>query len=529
MDEATSLLEDTEQGSQRAAEYQIGVYRLPTSDRRAAANAPAPVKTVAAHGTATADATASRWRRFAISESLLLDIVKACDLALLALTSLIAYKLRASALADVNPYRYLAGTIAGSLLWVVAFKCSKFYTFSQLRQLGGLRDMAVLWTGVIVSLVILAFLLQISNQYSRGWLMIWYLGGLISLGASHIIAAGHIAFLTQNGLWSRNVIILGAGELGNRLAEHLRANPQLGWSPAGIFDDRSTRIVADQNSKRCGSFADALRFIRQNQVDCAVIALPLVAVSRILELVSSFRETPVDVSLLADGIAFELHNPALPNLAGIPVLPIAERPIKDWNAICKSVEDVVIATTGLVLSAPLLLVIAVAIKLDSLGPVLFRQPRLGFNQRQFLVYKFRTMYSELEDIMGDRLVRRGDRRVTRVGAVLRRLSLDELPQLFNVLRGEMSIVGPRPHPLNAKAKDKLYDEIVAGYASRHRVKPGITGWAQVNGWRGETDTYEKIERRVEHDLYYVENWSVGFDLWILLLTFWRPFCDKNAY
>jgi lipopolysaccharide/colanic/teichoic acid biosynthesis glycosyltransferase len=176
-----------------------------------------------------------------------------------------------------------------------------------------------------------------------------------------------------------------------------------------------------------------------------------------------------------------------------------------------------------------MLFIALAIKLDSRGPVFFRQPRLGFNQKIFHVYKFRTMYVADSDKLGDQLTRKGDKRITRLGNLLRKSSLDELPQLLNVLSGDMSIVGPRPHPLNAKAADKRYDEVVDGYAARHRVKPGITGWAQVNGWRGETDTYEKIEKRVEHDLSYIERWSVLFDLRIILRTAVHGFYHDNAF
>jgi exopolysaccharide biosynthesis polyprenyl glycosylphosphotransferase len=197
--------------------------------------------------------------------------------------------------------------------------------------------------------------------------------------------------------------------------------------------------------------------------------------------------------------------------------------------VLKAIEDKALSAVLLFFLAPLLLLVALAIKLDSPGPVLFRQKRYGFNNHLIGVYKFRTMHHHLRDEKAEKLVTRGDPRITRVGAFLRKTSIDELPQLLNVLKGEMSIVGPRPHALSAKAADRLYEEVVAEYAARHRVKPGITGWAQVMGWRGETDTVEKIQKRVEHDLYYIENWSLAFDFKILVLTFFALLKPENAY
>ena len=207
---------------------------------------------------------------------------------------------------------------------------------------------------------------------------------------------------------------------------------------------------------------------------------------------------------------------------------LGERPLKGWSAVRKMLFDRLAGGTLLLLASPVLLVIAVMIKLDSRGPVLFRQPRLGFNDGIFTLYKFRSMHAHAMDVMADRLTEREDPRITRVGRYLRRFSLDELPQLWNVVIGNMSLVGPRPHALNAKAADRLYAEVVAGYARRHRVKPGITGWAQVNGWRGETRTDEQIMNRVSHDLYYIENWSLGLDLKILAMTL-RELNSRQAY
>ena len=203
--------------------------------------------------------------------------------------------------------------------------------------------------------------------------------------------------------------------------------------------------------------------------------------------------------------------------------------MSDWSVALKAIEDRTLAALGLLVLSPLLALIAIAVKLDSRGPVFFRQARYGFNNESIGVYKFRSMYVDQCDAGAVRLVTKGDPRVTRVGAFLRRTSLDELPQLINVLRGALSLVGPRPHAMQAKAEGHIYDQVVEGYFARHKVKPGITGWAQVNGWRGETDTVEKIEQRVAHDMFYIENWSMLLDLKILALTPIALFTTKNAY
>ena len=208
---------------------------------------------------------------------------------------------------------------------------------------------------------------------------------------------------------------------------------------------------------------------------------------------------------------------------------LTRRPLKDWDAFAKRAFDLLVGGALLLATAPVMLAIALLIKLDSPGPVFFRQKRYGFNNRTIDVLKFRTMFHHARDPFGDRLTQRGDARITSIGALLRRTSLDELPQLLNVMRGEMSLVGPRPHALHAKAADRLYGDVVDGYARRHRVKPGITGWAQVNGWRGETRTEAQIENRVAHDLYYIENWSIGLDLKILVLTLWREMRSQHAF
>ncbi|MEN0040564.1 MAG: exopolysaccharide biosynthesis polyprenyl glycosylphosphotransferase, partial [Pseudomonadota bacterium] len=216
-------------------------------------------------------------------------------------------------------------------------------------------------------------------------------------------------------------------------------------------------------------------------------------------------------------------------VGSVPFLDVFDKPIADWDSVMKRTFDIVFSALGLIVLSPLMLLTAIAIKLDSKGPVIFRQKRFGFNNEVIDVLKFRSMYTDQADVAAKKVVTKNDPRVTKVGRFIRKSSIDELPQLVNVLRGELSLVGPRPHAVNAHTENKLWDEVVDGYFGRHKVKPGVTGWAQVNGWRGEVDNPEKIQKRVEHDLYYIENWSVLFDLYICIITPIKLLNTENAY
>jgi Undecaprenyl-phosphate glucose phosphotransferase len=278
-----------------------------------------------------------------------------------------------------------------------------------------------------------------------------------------------------------------------------------------------------------GTIDDLLRFARHNPVDQVVLALPWSAERRLLGCVRKLRSLAVDVRLCPDHIGFHLPHRGVVHVAGVPLLGVLERPLSGWASVVKAVEDRALAALLLVLVAPLMLLLALAVRLTSPGPALFRQKRLGFNNEVIEVYKFRSMRLDQCDAgTGPRLAQatRHDPRITPLGRLLRRTSLDELPQLLNVLRGDMSIVGPRPH---AVAHNQQYARLIDEYLARHRVKPGITGWAQVNGLRGETDTLAKMEQRVQHDLFYIENWSLGLDLKIILMTLLVAFTDPNAY
>jgi Undecaprenyl-phosphate glucose phosphotransferase len=299
----------------------------------------------------------------------------------------------------------------------------------------------------------------------------------------------------------------------------------------GLFDDRSGErsppIVA--GVPKLGTVADLVRFTRLTRVDLVLVSLPLTAEERVLQMVRKLWVLPVDVRLAAHMNRLRFRPRAYSYIGNVPVLDIFDKPIADWNMVMKTVFDRVVGLLILIALSPVMLATAIAVKLDSPGPILFRQRRLGFNNEVVEIFKFRSLYHEHADPNARQVVTKGDSRVTWVGRFIRKTSLDELPQLFNVLRGELSLVGPRPHAIEAPTANRLWEEVVDSYFARHRVKPGLTGWAQINGWRGELDTQEKLQNRVECDLYYIENWSLGFDLYILFRTPFALLRSENAY
>ncbi len=302
-------------------------------------------------------------------------------------------------------------------------------------------------------------------------------------------------------------MIVGGGTAGAELIRALEASPETDIRICGVFDDRGDGRVARTvgGYPLLGNVDELVEFGRNSRVDLLIVTLPIAAESRLLQLFKKLWVLPVDIRLSAHSNTLRFRPRTYSYIGNVPFIDVLDRPIADWDFVAKWIFDKTVALARIVLLLPLFLLIALAVKLDSRGPVLFRQKRYGFNNERIDVYKFRSIYVDQTDHRASKLVTKNDPRVTRVGRFIRRTSLDELPQLFNVLKGELSLVGPRPHA------DQLYHDVVDGYYARHRVKPGITGWAQVNGWRGETDTSEKIHRRVEHDLYYIESTAVLHD------------------
>ena len=376
------------------------------------------------------------------------------------------------------------------------------------------------WAATAMFMLTMGFLFKISDTYSRAWAILWFFGGGLILCFVRAGGTVWLRRLKQRGLFNQRVAIFGAGPQGHRLAHYILGNQKLTIDLLGFFDDRNDDRLekGDDEVALNGNLEGLLQAIRLGLVDQVIVALPWSAEARLQDVVGRLAITPIRIRLAPDLASFAFAQRPLVMLGDLPVMTLFERPISGFDQILKKIEDFVLGLSVTLLLAPLLLLIAIAIKLDSKGPVFFRQPREGFNNRKFHIWKFRSMHQDMAEVEAIHQARRGDPRVTRIGRFLRRTSLDELPQLFNVISGEMSLVGPRPHAESTRAGDRLFGEVVATYAARHKVKPGMTGWAQVNGWRGETDTEEKLVRRLEHDLYYIENWSVLFDLYILLRT-----------
>jgi Undecaprenyl-phosphate glucose phosphotransferase len=323
-----------------------------------------------------------------------------------------------------------------------------------------------------------------------------------------------------------------ADENGSSLINALARQQDSDLRIIGIFDDRSEERAPATvaGHQKLGTIDDLVRVARRTRIDLVLVSLPISAENRILEMLKKLWVLPVDIRLAAHNAKLRFRPRAYSYVGNVPVLDVADKPITDWDVVVKWLFDRIVGAIALIAASPIMLLTALAIKLDSRGPVFFKQKRYGFNNELIEVYKFRSMLVDRCDAMAAKLVSKGDPRLTRIGAFIRKASIDELPQLINVVfMGNLSLVGPRPHALHAKAADRLYDEAVDGYFARHRVKPGITGWAQINGWRGETDTEEKIQRRVEHDVYYIENWSVLLDLYILAKTPLALASAKNAY
>jgi Undecaprenyl-phosphate glucose phosphotransferase len=395
----------------------------------------------------------------------------------------------------------------------------RFYDWRMVRA--QLRKPLTVWSGVALAFslpLVFAFAVGGSIPFSREWWGLWlliYCGYIVVSRVGLTYLAAHARTISA----VRRAVIVGAGENGRDALDHLRKFDDVGIEVVGFLDDRTERIPDSYDGVPVrGGTELAETLVANGDADLVIIALPWQASDRINALVAQLSRWPADIFVAPGRLGLMYSDRPRYRLGGMPLLSMKDKPISEWAAVMKRVEDLALAIPAILLLSPLLLAVAAAIKLDSKGPVFFKQRRYGFNNNLIEVFKFRSMYTDKTDMAGAQLTLRNDPRITRVGAFIRKTSIDELPQLFNVLLGDMSVVGPRPHAVEAKAGELLYHEAVDGYASRHRVKPGITGWAQCNGWRGETDTQHKIVKRVEHDLYYIENWSVLFDMLIIVKT-----------
>jgi Undecaprenyl-phosphate glucose phosphotransferase len=380
---------------------------------------------------------------------------------------------------------------------------------------------------------VLLFMHKSLNQFdyiSQQQLLAWFVGGLLLMNLERLLLVMIYRRLMDRGFFLQNAVILGATENGKRLAEYMAQNQDIRSGIWGFIDDRIGRLPKTMaDLPLLGNTQDLERLIRDEKVTQVLVALPWSAENRMDYIIRELRRLPVNVLLVPDMVAFRHAHNRITEVANLPMFNASQVPLHGWSPLFKRVEDIVLSTLAILLLSPLMLLTAVAIKLDSPGPVLFWQKRYGYNNRLITVCKFRSMRTDQADATATQQTVRGDTRITRVGRFIRKTSLDELPQLFNVFAGSMSMVGPRPHATATKAAGILFEQAVKEYTSRHRVKPGITGLAQINGFRGETDTVEKIEKRVEFDLEYIENWSVWFDIYILLRTVPAVLFSREAF
>jgi len=377
------------------------------------------------------------------------------------------------------------------------------------------RDVLAGWILIVGLLITLGWATRTIGSFDEEVLLAWVVATpLVMFAAQMLVPLTLPRLLKAEGL-QRVAVIVGAGSLGKKLAERIHSTPFLGVTVAGYFDDRAADRLGDPEAgKILGTTEQLAHYVKSHKVDLIYLALPMGSHPRVLKLLDELCDTTASVYFAPDIFLFDLIQARMDTIGGMPVLAVCETPFYGVNSIVKRVSDVVLASLIVVLIAPLLAALALGVKLSSPGPILFRQRRYGLDGQEIVVYKFRSM-TVTEDGPVVKQATRNDARVTPFGAFIRKTSLDELPQFINVLQGRMSIVGPRPHAI---AHNEMYRKLIKSYMIRHKVKPGITGWAQVNGLRGETDTVEKMKARIEYDLDYLRHWSLSLDLRIIWKT-----------
>jgi Undecaprenyl-phosphate glucose phosphotransferase len=493
---------------------------------RMSATAPIPL-----HAGRLAD-TRSVDRLSIISPTVLRGAVRLADFAIVTALGLMIADLYINETGVLGNARYITAAGMTGVALIAALELLGLYSLRVFSSFVGKAPAIILgWTIAFAGLVATIFFLKIGADISRVWLAAWYITGAAALVAERFLVAWKMRSWAKSGRLYQRAVIYGAGSVTEDLIAQLEADTDSSIRIAGIYDDRDDDRAPRQVSgyPRHGGLDDLIATSRTTRFDLVIVALPLAAEDRLTNVVRRISVLPADIKMPARATTLRFSPRTYSHVGSVAMIDLYDKPIADWGTISKWLFDKVVGALALVLLAPIMALIAAAVKLDSKGPVLFRQKRYGFNNELIEVYKFRSMFTEQSDAAASKLVTKDDPRVTRVGRIIRKTSLDELPQLINVLRGDLSLVGPRPHAVQAKAGTQLYDDVVDGYFARHKVRPGITGWAQINGWRGETDTEEKIHKRVEHDLYYIENWSVFFDLYILLKTPMSLLKSENAY
>ena len=453
------------------------------------------------------------------------SVLKLADWAIVALSALLAHRLHLGTwkLSDDAPIILLS---ALSISVVVFPRLTKPGVRGE-SIWNQLHSVATAWCVTFVSLsFILQFFALNVNQYS--WTLHWFWVCLLTLTGFRFIVFTVLSYFRSLGFNFRKVLVVGAGNKGSMIIRQIQNNPGCGFVVDGIFDDQPELHGSFfEGLPILGTLSDISNYLSKHEIDQVWLALPLSANKKIENLFEELMDFSIEIHIIFDSFNFDLlARSTVTAIAGVPSVVYHPLPVSGINRLLKNFEDKILAFLLIVALSPVMLLIALLIRFTP-GPILFRQMRLGWNNENIEIWKFRTMYvSQVNENEMTVQASRDDARITRIGRFLRRSSLDELPQFFNVLQGKMSLVGPRPHAIK---HNEFYGERIANYMHRHRVKPGITGWAQVNGWRGETDTLEKMEMRVKHDLYYIKHWSLTLDLQILWMTLFKGFFHKNAY
>tara|TARA_R110001592_G_C13192961_1_gene753488 strand:- start:42292 stop:43680 length:1389 start_codon:yes stop_codon:yes gene_type:complete len=383
-----------------------------------------------------------------------------------------------------------------------------------------LTSIFVAWNIVFAVLIFLAAITKTTADFSRAWLLIWYAGGFVLLFLQRLSLRSFLRVMRGKGFNLRHVVIIGSNEVGDQVLERIVDSVDSGFNIKAYFTD--DKKEESDLVPVLGSISEAPAFLRENQVDQVWIAMSLKQADSIEQILSELKDSMCDIRLIPDLFGFHLINHSMSTISGMPVINLSVTPMDGLNRWIKAIEDKCLAVAILLFTSPLLALICLLIKASSDGPIFYSQERLSWNGRRFSMYKFRTMPIDAEAATGPVWAARDQGRATPVGAFLRRTSLDELPQFWNVLKGDMSIVGPRPE--RPVFVEKFRDE-VPSYMQKHMVKGGITGWAQINGWRGDTD----LKKRIEYDLYYVDNWSLWLDLKIIILTIFKGLVHPHAY
>jgi len=453
-------------------------------------------------------------------------LLRALDVCAVAGSGLLAYSYRFGHVQlDKN---YQIALLLSALFTLIVFQSAHIYTSMRGQSFWiTMRRLLQAVMGVCVLLASAAFITKTGVRFSREWFLLWTFFAVFTVFS---LRCGLLIILRLMRSWGWNekcVVMIGANKLSYKLVETMQQSLWTGFRITTILDDETTltNIHGIPVLTMPPSLSSMIAH-KKETIDEIWLALPLRAEEQVKALLYELRHCTIPVRYMLNVYDLGIFNPSISHVAGMPTLNINNSPMTGINRLIKALEDRMIAALILVAISPLFALLALGVKLSSNGPVFFKQLRHGWDGRVIKVYKFRTMKLHAERAGALQQATLQDERITAFGKFLRRTSLDELPQFINVLQGRMSIVGPRPHAL---LHNEQYKESINAYMQRHQVKPGITGWAQINGWRGETNTLEKMQKRIEHDLFYIENWSLFFDLKIMLLTLFRGFINKNAY